>query len=519
MTRIGTYGASQMYTYRMNMIQARMDMLQTQAATQKKSLEYSGIGKDTNLAVNFENQKATLNKYISNNSYAETKLEATSVSMEAAEKTIKTFRDQLKSYQQNQNINQQDVNQIQEFAFQAMLDLKSYLGSNVNGQYLFSGGRTSTDPIKMDAGTLADFQRMYNGSSSTYPTTRDAHMQDFVSDPVRVTGPLTFDPATGTITASAPPTPPAPPAPQTPFENVAVGSRITVAGASAANNQSYTIVAKDSTNTILTVSPLATETAASNATTATVSYGIPPNTTTIDAATLGGLSFVPGADTITPGNVAAFAALPVGTVFTVSGTANNNGSYEIGTNTAGAVEIKSVKIGTAETSATATLSSSSWYQGDDLPLKHQVDTARDIDLGIFASDPAFEKAFRAMGIIAQGSFGSAGGLDTHQERVAQAVFLAQDAVECSFTPGPFGPEKVGDLQRIQAQVGVTRSMLLTKNYDHREYMNFLDKRIIAVEGADPTEAVTKLLDEQRALQISYQSLAKMKELSLMNYLK
>ena len=290
-----------------------------------------------------------------------------------------------------------------------------------------------------------------------------------------------------------------------------MGARIAVSGASASNNQNYTVVANDGTD--IKVSRLT----AGTSTGATISYY--PNSASTSPSTLtADLTFDPGVDTIEVSNATGFSA---GQVFTVSGTSDNDGVYEVDSITAGppdTITIKSVKIGANETVA-ATISAEDWYQGDNIVIDQRIDDDRAVSLGVFASDPAFEKAFRAMALIAQGQFGTAGGLENNLDRVGQARFLIQDALThpASSDP-PFGTEATSDLESLRSQLGVTQSLIKIKTEKHTSYIGFLDDRIIAMENVDKNEAITLLLDDQRALEAGYQTLAKVREMSLINFL-
>lgn len=500
MSRIGSYGASQMYLSRLSAIQQRINNEQIQVTTEKKSQNYTGISSDSNRLINLENEKARAEKFVKDNAMTTTRLKAASVSMGSIETAMKNFKKQLDNYTSTGSKDQQNIQQLQDFAFNAMIDLQSYLAANVDGQYIFSGGRVSDEPVDLPASTREKFQQVYDGSDHPFPTSRAAHMAD-LSTTTAATGNLSFNAAAGTITAATAGS----------LAEIPVGSRITVGGASAGNNQTYTVVGN--TGTQLDVSRLTTETTAA----ATITYGTPP--TTVSAT--GALTFAPGTDTITAANAGSLAGLPVGTVFTISGSPlGNDGTYQVAaTNGSNQVTIQSTKIGTTETVG-ATLSADSWYQGDTLQVQQRIDIDRTVDLGVYASDPAFEKAFRAMGMIAQGVFGTAGGLENNMERIDQARSLMQDAIARNGDGvGPFGAELSGDIESLQARVGITEGLVKTKNEKHTAFSGFLDTRIIEMENIDKTEAVTRLLDDQQALQTSYQALASVRNLSLLNYMK
>jgi flagellar hook-associated protein 3 FlgL len=127
---------------------------------------------------------------------------------------------------------------------------------------------------------------------------------------------------------------------------------------------------------------------------------------------------------------------------------------------------------------------------------------------------------RALGLIAQGQFGTAGGLESHQERISQAMFLINDALEspAAGTP-PFGSEKSGDVKSVASLLDGTRKTISLKNEKHNQFIGFLSKRVADIAQIDQTEAVTKLLSDQTALEASYQALSQTRNLTLLNYLK
>lgn len=510
MSRIGTFGASQLYLSRLMNIQTRMNKTQIQVSTELKSTAYSGIAGDANRVINLENEKARADTFISDNTLADTRLKAATVSIDAIDKSMKNFKRRLDDFAANTTTDQQTIEQLQTWAYDTMVDLQSYLAANMDGQYIFSGGRVSDEPVKLPAGSLQDFQAIYDGNSITYPTTRAASLLDLSTDSTQ-TGQISFDAATGTINAPTLTSSP------NVLSNIPVGSRITVgdSGGGANDGKSFTVrgVTVNGTGTHLDVSPLTIEGPVAGTVSVTNAAGVVTSVAS-------NLTFSPGADTIT---TAASSGLTVGQVFTVSGTTSNNGTYEVAGITAGppdTVTIKGSKVTTQALSSNISINADSWYRGDTIQLQHRVDVERSVDLGIYASDPAFEKAFRALGMIAQGAYGSAGSLENNLQRIDQARNLLQDGISRNGTGlGPFGQEEVGDLENLQSRIGVTQSVIQAKNDKHKAFSEFLTTRVSDLERVDKTEAVARLLDDQTALETSYQTLATVRGLSLLNYMK
>lgn len=521
MSRIGSYGASQMYLSRLTAISNRMYTEQTQVSTELKSVNYTGIAGNANRLVNLENEKSRAEKYVSDNDLATTRLNAANVSMTAIEKEMKSFRERLNTYALYMSREEKDIKQLQEFAFQSMVNIQSYLSSNVDGQFIFSGGRVDDEPVKLPATELDDFQAIYDGSDHTFATTRSASLQELhtTNDD---TGDLTMDATSGTITAAKAGS----------LLQVAPGSLVTV-GDSASNDKSFTVQAVDPTNTVFRVSKLLTSAGETG-----VTISLPSETgedlSAITPAEYGSVDFSSSGDTITfnAPNTFDTSKFAVGTVFKVSGSASvtdidgksktNNGVFEISSISAGPpfqITVKSTKL-TDEGPVAATLSSESWYRGDSVPMQQQVDSGRTVDLGLYANDPTFDKAFRAMAMIAQGTYGTAGGLENNLDRIDDARKLLQDGLSRNTTaPGPFGVEQLGDIEQLMAEVGNRLSLLNTSNEKHKSFMGFLSVRITNIASIDKTEAVTRLLDDQNALQTSYKALSTVRELSLINFMK
>lgn len=706
MSRIGTFGASQMYLSRIMATQQRLYIEQQQVATEKKSANYTGIATDANRLINFENSVKQADQFVKNNGMAATRLNAAQSSLDAVQNTIKQFSELMTDFAGGNTKDPAKIKTVQEWAVQSMIEMQSYLNVSVDGQYLFSGGRVSTRPIDLPATSLSEFQKIYDGDAHTFPTTRAANLQDMALS-YDDTGTVTFNDSYGAII----------PANAGAFANVATGSLVSVGG-TLSNNKTVSITGHVATNTggnplaetanagngtfityyggtlphgttgnlafgfdpdgnmtitpgtantlasltegsrftisgsndsnfdglgdydgayvvtknangVITLAndttPASTETVAvsdlslsrdSNADTIpdaiaglgaisgdarftisgnTVTLTVPSGGTalntlfsvgdfmTIDgtsahdgtfevtgvnantvsfqinpdalrtskfvpqtgrtdvevtfpgqtgqyiAQTYGSLSFVPnggGGETITANTVGAFtdvngvASPKVGEMITVKSQSGvNDGVYKVVSNDGTSIVVESNTIA-SDSSATATFSSTTWYKGDTSPISQRIDSDVSVDLSLFASDPAFEKAYRAMGLIAQGITGTTGGLDNNQDRIAAARYLLADALE-SPAPGkaPYGTEQRSDIESLQSKVGVTQSVLKQRNEKHAQFMALFQARADDMENMDKTLAVTQLLDDQRALEASYQTLSSVRSLSLLNYMK
>ncbi len=231
-----------------------------------------------------------------------------------------------------------------------------------------------------------------------------------------------------------------------------------------------------------------------------------------------------------------FDNLAVGVEFTITGTASNDGTYTVSSISSDGSSITVAEdITIAETfdpsvaltqvnvqvfAANGTVASSqSYYNGDEFTMTHRVDENRTINWDINAGHPAFEKAIRAMSILAQGEFGTEGGLDQNTDRIRDALYLLNDSLEspADGTP-PYGDELDDDLQEIIFGLGFKQVVLNDTINNQTAFNNLLDGFISETEDADQLEAITRLMDEQRSLEASYQALSRVFQMNLADFL-
>ncbi len=169
--------------------------------------------------------------------------------------------------------------------------------------------------------------------------------------------------------------------------------------------------------------------------------------------------------------------------------------------------------------AGASVSVANWYGGDTVDGMHRVDGERTLSLGLNGIDPTFEKAIRAMGMVAQGKYGAGGGLEQNLDRVDHALALLGSALERASGAGePLGPELAGNVETVRMNLGFDLAVVHDTRERQRALAVSLDNQAAEIENVDPLEAMTQLLDDGRALEASYQVVARIRQFSLMNYL-
>lgn len=313
------------------------------------------------------------------------------------------------------------------------------------------------------------------------------------------------------------------------FEGLAVGDTVTFAGTTA-NNATYTINAISADGSTVTVNETVTNEADADGTTVTGSNSFAYTANTeinFDAATDTILIRQDGGGANVAG---AFSQLSVGMAINVSGVVTNNGTFTIASISADGSSItvnENITVNETGTNdaqiqsfaAAGKIEANNYYSGDEITTVHRASERRSYENDLTAVDPAFEKAVRALKLILQGEYGTAGGLDQNLERIDQARYLVDSALEFTVngTP-PFGTELTGSIESVQQDIGYQQVLLDDSNRIHRDFIAFIDTAVADIENVDSLEAITRLLDDTRALEASYQTFARVRQLSLTNFL-
>ena len=528
-TRIATAAANQGLVARMIEQQTRVNDDQNQLSTGFKSQDYVGVASDSFRLINIENERARLQRYVSDNSLTDTTLQTQATSVSGIDETARTMRSALIDFSGHdlsskspQNV--ADVADIQQKAFTALSQIQYFLTQQVNGKYIFGGAQADVPPMSLPYSSVTDFQAAYDGINSVFPSTRVANLVDisfdnktanytdvtvgadaltnvqasagdFISQTIdqTATGNLIFSNVgtNGKITAGVPGA----------FRSLQVGQTILInnssgaqgAGSPTDNNGVYTITA---------VSP-------------------DGNSITLDQSVNAGTE-------LASDNVQINLAAPNGTAMALSGsTAGNNGAYTItwpsnadlaaaGYNmnagdlvSGDTVFVKGRIPVTSAAPETISLKSTAFMKGTSLSTEHRISDTQTIKLDVTGLDPAFEKVVRALGIIAQGD------LLNNPERVQQALGVLNDAISHSALQPT---EEKSDLESVASRIANNQNALAQAKDTQTQFLAFLEGRQNDIEKADTTEAAVKLQTDSQALQVSYASVSKITQLSLLQYL-
>ena len=600
-TRIADYASQRILFSYLNNVNKRMQDLQMQITTEKRSQTYMGIGYDTQRLVGYEVEVQAMDRFKRNNEIKDVYIKAAETTTTGILDTVSNFRQILTGPNSKVLTDENSIRSLQGAAMDAMKFMQSFLNQDVNGRYLFGGNKITDEPVDLGNLSLEAFQAKYDGINMHYPDTREKHLEDFnfTKDTNGRTNWLTFTQdkdgvattsGIGTITSTT-----------AQFTNVTIGTIIKVSGTKS-NDGSYEVAAVTNGGTTIEINTkmLTDEAAVTTAklkstTSALIDANTFTNLTfnraagTISAAA-GSLSAFKAGDTITvsgtaqndgvyvveslPNNTTIkireakltdegtattpfhqsaadtltfdaansqitsatanqFGTLKQGMKITIGGTVDNNGTFTVASVSTDGKTITVLETVTTETgvagdetftvsNTAGTVEADTYYKGDHLTHSHRVSKTGDFVYDLNAADTAFEKAIRAMGIIAQGKFGTDGGLDhpDNQHRLSDAVHLLDLAMTTNAPANPkYEAGYTNNLQYVVTELGYQRTLLQDANDSHTQLTGFYSERVSQLEDKDKLEAVLSFLDDQRALEASYQAMSSIRGLNLHNFLR
>lgn len=422
-----------------------------------------------------------------------------------------------------------ELRQLQNSAFSALKMLVDSLNTFANGKYLFGGGVSSQAPVDFPFSTLDEFQAYYDGLNIQYPSNSSADLSNFsvnasntgdislklngnntnqgtitaekaggflkpaITANDKTTGTLTFNSDKNTMNATE----------YGAFNTLSAGDTVVIGGDAAGGNAKAYIVksvsADGKTVTFEESTPVVTD------------------------------------DVITPDNDVTFSkSFPVGSVINMDGFKNNNiagqvqvtGISDDGTELYVTVDPSRFPTTTIAASSSWSLSSESYYKGGDLTSEKRISENQSISFDVNANDPAFEKLFRALGMIAQGNL-----VDTRNpadditgtissenpiDRVNEALDLISDAL---FNASENANVKNADIYTISAKINSNYVVLNQTMENQTTIKANLENNISSLKDVDKTEAATKLLLASQNLEASYAVLQQAMSLSLLDYIK
>ncbi|MBR4127793.1 MAG: hypothetical protein IKR09_09500 [Alphaproteobacteria bacterium] len=341
MTRVPTTATYNLYMSNMRKQKAAMSDVSYQASTGNKYASYDKYGLSTYRLLSLQNERTVTTKYLETNSISQVTLESQQTAVDGIRSSLIDIRSQVREFFSNdltamsKDPSEEELialRNVQESAFEAMSLIAYYLNTEVDGNYIFGGGKTTVPPVDFPYKTLEEFQAVYDGDILTYPTSYSAALSQMSSTAETLNGvtieqefqtiepkttvyngsatnTMTFD-VSGALTANA-----------GTFTGLTVGDQVVVTGTTS-NNQTLTVKSISGDGSIVTfLEPIADEALPDSSsvrlTTVPVNY---------NGATTNPMAF--SAHTLTA-NAGTFTGLSAGDRIVVTGTANNDRTLTI----------------------------------------------------------------------------------------------------------------------------------------------------------------------------------------------
>lgn len=342
MTRVPTTATYNLYMSQMSKQKAAMTDISYQATTGNRYDSYDKYGLSTYRLLSLQNERAVTTKYLETNSITQVVLESQQTAVDGIRSALTDVRSQVREFFANdlaamsENPTEEELlalQNVQEAAFEAMSLIAYYLNTQVDGNYVFGGGKTTTPPVDFPYTTLEEFQAVYDGDVLTYPTSYSASLsqmstsadvlggvtikQEFQTlDPKVVVyhgsadNEMTFDSATNSLSAD----------PET-FYGIQPGDQIIVQG-TGGNNQTLTVQSVSEDGSALTFAETITDETITDSSTVSITKGSWVFSLSEDLTT--GIT----TNSLT-GRPGSFSDLKEGEKLLINGTDSNNGYLTI----------------------------------------------------------------------------------------------------------------------------------------------------------------------------------------------
>ena len=428
---------------------------------------------------------------------------------------------------------QNEMETLQFRAFTVLKNMEYYLNTKVDGKYLFGGGEGSKPPVSIPFDSLDEFQSYYDGRILKYPETRAADLCEFQFTDEQ-TGNITFaqrgapfDAKEGRITAAN--------AGAFTYEGVVPSA--TATGDISFNTSDNTIRADEigSFQKIKagdTIVVTGSDAGANEISYVVKSVSEDGRKITIDDSTpvQADLSIANG------GNTEIRLSYPIGSTIDLSGFSNNlDTQYTVTGISDDGSEIYVNQTTFPDSASPQTIlaagndfsiTAKTYYSGNTQVSETRISDERILEIGINGIDPAFEKAIRALAMIAEGGLidnrNPADSLDSNinfnnaEERINSAVDLLIDTFTHSDFKNP--GEESSDLNYVNRLMTENQTILKNIMDDQESLINTYKSRIVEAKSVNPTEVVAQLQSETLSLQVSYSVLSQISSLSLINFM-
>lgn len=161
-----------------------------------------------------------------------------------------------------------------------------------------------------------------------------------------------------------------------------------------------------------------------------------------------------------------------------------------------AVDTAPVDVSSLTSQTAPSTADTSYYQGDDTVASVRVSDDRVVSYGVTADDSAFEKAIRALAMVAGGA--------TDEDSLAEAAELADAAIS--------------GLTNVQAGLSLDAETLEGAVSDHEDYQSFVTNLVDDLTSVDVAQVAADMSSYQTQLEAAFSAIGKVQSLSLADYL-
>lgn len=415
---------------------------------------------------------------------------------------------------------------VQRQAFSTMQLLSDTLNTNTGGKYIFGGGSTN-EPVSFPFASLSEFQSYYDGVNVIYPSSSAAVLSNYSVDYSK-TGDLQFvkDPGTQgyhTITAKT-----------GSFleEAIAmndanVGKLVFDGGANSMKAFEYGAFSSLHVGDSIVISGTGDSTDIKNDKAYVIQSVSEDGRTVIfdNSETVENMSFD------SPTGIVVSKTFPKGSVINLNDFGVNSlapSATVVGISNDGkTLKVKADNDRFPDMTSSGSrwsISSETYYQGGTLKYNQRISESQTISFDVTASDPAFEKIFRALGQLSQGNIVDLGdpakGAAFDPQKTERIIEDAM-ALLTSATSGvdDISKQANSSLYSITAKLNADYSILSKVMKNQKLAVANLEDNIGNIKDADKDEAGVKLLMASQALEASYTILSSVSKLSLLDYIK
>ncbi len=161
-----------------------------------------------------------------------------------------------------------------------------------------------------------------------------------------------------------------------------------------------------------------------------------------------------------------------------------------------AVDTAPVDLDSLASAASPSSSDTSYYKGDDSITSVKVSSEQTVTYGVTADDETFEKALRALSLVAAGA--------TDDETLSEARNLLDDAIS--------------GLATVQTRLSLNASALETAISDQETYQDFASDLVTDLSGVDVAVVAAEMSVYETQLQAAYSAIGTIANLTLSSYL-